>query len=242
MAAVAQIQTSAGVQYLQCQAKDMSGEFSDLSNTYFLADSLAGFDLNKGEGLLNWKRYRLVPRQAFNLNGYWPVRMKMLDFPDTQYDNDPNLRIKVQKIDNRTLRVTIFTSPIEPKMDDANDPMFSPEFIAQQTVEQAKNGRGRWNVKATDQAIVYKNNNGSLEIQKYPFRIVLRDGQGKLLTQTRHIIDNDSTQVKLLPFNFIKRGSDNSRSINPVLMLSPNERSEERRGGKECRSRWSPYH
>ena len=224
MAAVAQIQTSAGVQYLQCQAKDMSVEFSDLSNTYFLADSLAGFDLNKGEGLLNWKRYRLVPRQAFNLNGYWPVRMKMLDFPDTQYDNDPNLRIKVQKIDNRTLRVTIFTSPIEPKMDDANDPMFSPEFIAQQTGEQAKNGRGRWNVKATDQAIVYKNNNGSLEIQKYPFRIVLRDGQGKLLTQTRHIIDNDSTQVKLLPFNFIKRGSDNSRSINPVLMLSPNER------------------
>ena len=224
MAAVAQIQTSAGVQYLQCQAKDMSGEFSDLSNTYFLADSLAGFDLNKGEGLLNWKRYRLVPRQAFNLNGYWPVRMKMLDFPDTQYDNDPNLRIKVQKIDNRTLRVTIFTSPIEPKMDDANDPMFSPEFIAQQTGEQAKIGRGRWNVKATDQAIVYKNNNGSLEIQKYPFRIVLRDGQGKLLTQTRHIIDNDSTQVKLLPFNFIKRGSDNSRSINPVLMLSPNER------------------
>lgn len=224
MAVVAQIQTSAGVQYLQCQAKDMSGEFSDFSNTYFLADSLAGFDLNKGEGLLNWKRYRLVPRQAFNLNGYWPVRMKMLDFPDTQYDNDPNLRIKVQKIDNRTLRVTIFTSPIEPKMDDANDPMFSPEFIAQQTGEQAKNGRGRWNVKATDQAIVYKNNNGSLEIQKYPFRIVLRDGQGKLLTQTRHIIDNDSTQVKLLPFNFIKRGSDNSRSINPVLMLSPNER------------------
>ena len=109
-------------------------------------------------------------------------------------------------------------------MDDANDPMFSPEFIAQQTGEQAKNGRGRWNVKATDQAIVYKNNNGSLEIQKYPFRIVLRDGKGKLLTQTRHIIDNDSTQVKLLPFNFIKRGSDNSRSINPVLMLSPNER------------------
>ena len=224
MAAVAQIQTSAGVQYLQCQAKDMSGEFSDLSNTYFLADSLAGFDLNKGEGLLNWKRYRLAPRQAFNLNGYQPVRMKMLDFPDTQYDNDPNLRIKVQKIDNRTLRVTIFTSPIEPKMDDANDPMFSPEFIAQQNGEQAKNDRGRWNVKATDQAIVYKNNNGSLEIQKYPFRIVLRDGQGKLLTQTRHIIDNDSTQVKLLPFNFIKRGSDNSRSINPVLMLSPNER------------------
>lgn len=42
----------------------------------------------------------------------------------------------------------------------------------------------------------------------YPFRLILRDAKGKILTQTRHIIDNDSTQVKLLPFNFIKRGSE----------------------------------
>ena len=37
----AQIQTNAGVQYLQCMPKDVSTDFSDLSNTYFLADSLA---------------------------------------------------------------------------------------------------------------------------------------------------------------------------------------------------------
>ena len=30
--------------------------------------------------------------------------------------------------------------------------------------------------------------------------------------------------------------------IIPVLMQSKNPRSEERRVGKECRSRWSPYH
>ena len=77
---------------------------------------------------------------------------------------------------------------------------------------------------ASAQSIIYKNGNGELEIQKYPFRLILRDAKGKILTQTRHIIDNDSTQVKLLPFNFIKRGSDNSRSINPVFMLSPGER------------------
>ena len=51
----AQIQTNAGVQYLQCMPKDMSTDFSDLSNTYFLADSLAAFDVEKGEGLVNWK-------------------------------------------------------------------------------------------------------------------------------------------------------------------------------------------
>ena len=145
----AQLKTNNGIEYLQCQAPDMSGDFSDLANTYFLADSITGFDLNKGEGLLNWKRYRLAPRQAFNLNGYWPVRMKMLDFPDTQYDNDPNLGIKVQKIDDRTLRVTLFTSPIRPKMDDAADPMFSPEFIAENVGnDHARIGRGRWNTTA----------------------------------------------------------------------------------------------
>ena len=225
MAGQAQLKTNNGIEYLQCQAPDVSGDFSDLANTYFLADSIAGFDLNKGEGLLNWKRYRLAPRQAFNLNGYWPVRMKMLDFPDTQYDNDPNLKIRIQKIDDRTLRVTVFTSPIELKMDEANDPMFSPEFISGNFGNgNARMGKGRWNTSASAQNIIYKNGNGELEIQKYPFRLILRDAKGKILTQTRHIIDNDSTQVKLLPFNFIKRGSDNSRSINPVFMLSPGER------------------
>jgi len=215
LTAHAQLKTNAGIEYLQCQAPDMSGDFSDLANTYFLADSIVDFNASSGEGKLNWKRYRLSPRQAFNLNGYWPVRMKMLDFPDTQYDNDPNLRFKVQQVDERTLRVTVFTSPVEPVADDAADPMFSPSFKPK--------GKG-WKTSASGKSIVYRNGNGSFEIQKYPFRFVIRDANGRILTQTRHIVDNDSTQVKLLPFNFIKRGSDNSRSINPVFLLSPGEK------------------
>ena len=220
-----QIQTNAGVEYLQNLAKDMSTDFSDLANTYFLADSIESFNIEKGEGLVNWKRYRLSPRQAFNLNGYWPVRMKTLDFPDTEYDNDPNLKIRVRTIDDRTLRVTLYSSPVLPKEDVTNDPMFSPEFIAEETINpNARMARGRWSTTVGEKAITYNSPCGTLEIQKYPFRIVLRDDKGKILTQTRHIVDNDSTQVKLLPFNFIKRGSDNSRSINPVFLLSPGER------------------
>lgn len=214
----AQIQTNAGVEYLQNGARDMSTDFSDMGNTYFLADSIASFDMGKNEGLVNWKRYRLAPRQAFNLNGYWPVRLQMLDFPDTQYDNDPNLKLKVEPIDERTLRITMLTTPIEPKNEDADNPMLSPEFLAS-TLSPVG-----WTKKVTANAIIYKGEAGTLEIQKYPFRLILKDKNGKLLTQTRHLIDNDSTQVKLLPFNFIKRGSDNSRSINPVFLLSPNER------------------
>ena len=69
MAVSAQIQTNAGMQYLQCMQKDMSTDFYDLSNTYFLADSLVSFDTAKGVALVQWKRYRMSPRQVFNLNG-----------------------------------------------------------------------------------------------------------------------------------------------------------------------------
>ena len=125
LTASAQLQTNAGVQYLQCMPKDMSGDFSDLSNTYFLADSLAAFDVAKGEGLVNWKRYRLSPRQAFNLNGYWPVRMQMLDFPDAAYDNDPNLQLKVDFVSPRCVRIRMLTSPIAAPRKDSESPMLA---------------------------------------------------------------------------------------------------------------------
>ena len=214
LSAEAQIQTNDGVQYLQCMPKDMSTDFNDLSNTYFLADSLVSFNATTGEGLVNWKRYRLSPRQAFNLNGYWPVRMQMLDFPDAAYENDPNLKLKVSFVSPRTVRITMLTTPVEPTETDAESIMLAGPVPSSNA----------WRATTSSNAIVYKSDYGCIEIQKHPWRIVVKDAKGKVLTQTRHIIDNDSSQVKLLPFSFIKRGSDNSRSINPVFTLSPAER------------------
>ena len=229
-AAMAQIQMNAGVQYLQGMQKDMSTDFYDLSHTYFLADSLVSFDAAKGEGRVQWKRYRMTPRQAFNLNGYWPVRMQMLDFPDAAYENDPELKLKVEFVSPRTVRVRMLTTPIEPNEKDQDDVMFCDAFKAAIEREQARpkvkaHGAGVvWNTTDNGRTISYRSDYGSIEIQKYPWRLVIKDAKGRVLTQTRHIVDNDSTQVKLLPFSFIKRGSDNSRSINPVFLLSPGER------------------
>ena len=214
LTASAQLQTNAGVQYLQCMPKDMSGDFSDLSNTYFLADSLAAFDVAKGEGLVNWKRYRLSPRQAFNLNGYWPVRMQMLDFPDAAYDNDPNLQLKVDFVSPRCVRIRMLTSPIAAPRKDSESPMLAGPVPSSVSWRSVSNGT----------VVAYETEYGRLEIQRHPFRLVLKDRQGRIMTQTRHAIDNDSSQVKLLPFSFIKRGSDNSRAVNPVFTLAPGER------------------
>ena len=50
----------------------------------------------------------------------------------------------------------------------------------------------------------------------------------------------------IIAINICKQGSDNMQiaicddEVSMVQILE--ERSEERRVGKECRSRWSPYH
>ncbi len=211
----AQPQSFGHVPNLQSQAIDVSADFADLANTYFLADSLNSFNTANGTGTVKWDRYRLSPRQAFNLNGTWPVKLQMLDFPDPAYDNDPALKLQVRLISPRTVRVTMLTTPVEMKEDDNDDPMFVSAPMCDNT---------GWSVKESADAISYKSEFGEIEIKKYPWRLVIKDKDGKVLTQTRHIADNDSSQVKLLPFNFIKRGQDNSRSVNPVFTLAPGEK------------------
>ena len=215
MPAAAQIQTNEGVAYLLNQPKDMSTDFTDVTNTFFFADSLSAWNTADATGTVRWKRHRIAPRQAFNTNGYWPQRLQMLDFPETEYDNDPDLRLQLRFVSDRTVRITMLTTPIEPADDDADDPMFAQ-------VPSVDNGS--WQAATTGNGVSYSSPYGTIEIQRHPWRLIVKDAQGRVLTQTRALADNDSTQCKILPFNFIKRGSDNSRSINPVFALAPGER------------------
>ncbi len=212
--ASAQLRTNNGVEYLLSQTRDMSGDFSDFGHHYFLADSLAGFDSATGRGLVKWTRHQLMPRQAFNANTYLLQPLKALDFPDTAYDNDPILGFRVDPVNEYTIRVRLYTSPVEPD-DPTDDPML---------VGPAPVNRDSWTVTDTSESIVYRSEAGSLEIRRDPWRLVLRNSSGKLLTETRTWSDNDSTQVKVQPFSFIKRGSDNTRSVNPVFSLMPGEK------------------
>lgn len=212
--ASAQLRTNNGVEYLLSQTRDMSGDFSDFGHHYFLADSLAGFDPATGRGLVKWTRHQLMPRQAFNANTYLLQPLKALDFPDTAYDNDPILGFRVDPVNEYTIRVRLYTSPVEPD-DPTDDPML---------VGPAPVNRDSWTVTDTSESIVYRSEAGSLEIRRDPWRLILRNSSGKLLTETRTWSDNDSTQVKVQPFSFIKRGSDNTRSVNPVFSLMPGEK------------------
>ena len=193
------------------QPLDMSTDFRDLSNTLFFADHLESFDAKSGEGLVNWKRGHLMPRQAFNTNGAQPRKMRMLDFPFTAYENDPNLKFKIDFVTPRTVRIRMLTTPVEPK----------PAASIMLAKEPGRDGS--WKVAETNDKIVYSSDYGTIQINKNPWRIVLKDKAGRILSQTAALSDADSTQVKYTPFCFVKRGSDNARRINPVFTLTADE-------------------
>lgn len=208
---LSQTQVNDASLYLMNQPIDMSVDFRDLSSTFFFANHLESFDAKLGEGLINWKRGQLVPRQAFNTNCAQPRKMKMLDFPFTAYENDPNLKFKIDFVTPRTVRIRILTTPVEPKP--ATSIMLAKELDKDES----------WITKETNDNIVYTSDYGTIQINKKPWRIVLKDKAGRVLSQTASLIDTDSTQVKYTPFCFIKRGSDNARLINPVFTLTADE-------------------
>lgn len=208
---LAQPHVNDGTSYLMNQPLDMSTDFRDLSNTLFFADHLESFDAKSGEGLVNWKRGHLMPRQAFNTNGAQPRKMRMLDFPFTAYENDPNLKFKIDFVTPRTVRIRMLTTPVEPK----------PAASIMLAKEPGRDGS--WKVTETNDKIIYSSDYGTIQINKNPWRIVLKDKAGRILSQTAALSYADSTQVKYTPFCFVKRGSDNARRINPVFTLTADE-------------------
>ena len=211
----AETRTVGGAAYLLSMPKDMSEDFLDMSNTYFFADSLVDFDTTTGTGTLKWRRQQLMPRQAFNANTYLHQPLQSLDFPGTAYPQDPELGISVTPVNERTLRVRVHTSNVLPD-DSADEVMLVAEPQAQPRAWKA--------VRTASGDVQYASPYGILEIKSSPWRIVLKDASGRDLTHTRTWSDNDSTQIKVPPFSFIKRGSDNTRSINPVFSLAPGEK------------------
>lgn len=167
----AQTQVTNGTSYLMNEGLDLSADFTDLANTYFLANELKSFDASKGEGLVNWKRFELQPRQAFNTNLKNPIPLNMLDFPTPAYVNDPDLKFKVDFVTPRTIRIRMLSTPVEPKPN--KDELM---LVGEPPIDHS------WKLQETTEKVVYSSEYGTLEIIRNPWRLVLKDKMGKVLT------------------------------------------------------------
>jgi len=191
---------------------DVSRDFRDYTNAYYVADTLAGFDPATGTGRVKYRRNQVVPRLAFNNmeQGLRPFEGAV--FPAIEYPVDPELGFSVQFISPRAVRLRFRTGPeVRP---DGEELMLAGEP-----------GRdASWKYEKVAGGHRYTSAAGSLTITESPWHVELRDAAGRVLTHTQHSKDFSNTLVPALPFSFIRRSSDFSRSVAAVFSLSPGEK------------------
>jgi alpha-D-xyloside xylohydrolase len=202
------------IQRLLNEPVDISSDFRNFSNTYYLADSLSGFNPESGDGKIVYRRYEYVTRQAFNnmLGVLQPVKPN--EFPPDEYAVSPELPLSISFISPRTIRIRTCS-----------------RFQVRQNEESLMlvNGhapeiKGVWKYSKTGDGHLYTGPHGSVTITESPWRVVIRDVQGKILTRTVHRADDSETFTPLLPFSFVRRASDYSTSMAAVFSLSPEEK------------------
>lgn len=200
-------------QYLLNEPIDISGDFHDFTNTYYLADSLASFNPQTGAGEIKYKRYEYVTRQAFNnmLGGLKQVPSN--EFPSIEYAESPVLPFSVEFVSPRTVRVRAKTG-FQAK----------PEQESLMLVGGKAPVDKSWKYSKIQDGHKYTSEFGSVVIKTSPWHVEVYDSSGKLLTSTNHITDNNTSYTPVLPFCFVRRSSDYSRSVSATFNLSPDEK------------------
>ena len=191
---------------------DISPDFRNFTNYYFIADSLVSFDPATMKGTIRWQRNKYVRRFAFNNDLAMLQPSKSVVFPETEYAVNPTLPFSIQFTSPRTIRIRMKTGAATGS--DGDTLML---------VKEPSTDRS-WNYKQTDEGYLFSSTAGSVFIKTYPWHIEIKDSTGRLLTSTFHPADNASSFTPILPFCFVERAIDMSRSVAASFSLSPGEK------------------
>lgn len=191
---------------------DVSGDFRDLSNFYYLADQLADFDPATHTGTIVWQRAQYSVRHAFDNDLAVMVPAKPNEFPENEYAANPGLPFSIEFVSPRTVRIRMTSGPqVHPPQ---------PELMLAGPVPHDDS----WQYSRVPGGYRYTSHFGSITLQENPFHLEIRDASGKLLTKTDHAEDNKTSFTPVLPFAFVRRAVDYSRSMNAAFTLSPGEK------------------
>jgi alpha-D-xyloside xylohydrolase len=202
-------------QYLLNEPVDISGDFYDFTNTYYLADSLSGFDPVKGSGELVYQRYENTSRLAFdNMMGVLK-KVSPNEFPTNEYAAAPVLPFSIEFVSARTIRIKA-SSGLQVNKNEPSLMLVNGE---------APIDKSGWKVTVIKGGYLYTSVYGSVTIRKNPWSIEFRDKNGYFLTKTVHLNDlSASSYIPQLPFSYVRRAADYSRSFQAAFILSPDEK------------------
>jgi alpha-D-xyloside xylohydrolase len=191
---------------------DISGDFHGLQNFYYLADRVAAFNPATHSGQITYQRAQYSVRHAFDNDLAIITPAKPNEFPENEYATDPTLPFSIDFVSPRTLRIRMTSGP------QVHSPQ--PELMLAGPVPQDDS----WKYEKVDGGHRYSSAFGSVTIRENPFHIEIRNASGRLLTQTDHADDNKSSFTPILPFSYVRRAVDYSRSFNAAFTLSPGEK------------------
>ena len=201
---------------------DITGDFRAGENFYYLADQLTDFDPATHSGKIIYQRAQLVPKHAFDNDLASLTPCKPNEFPENEYAANPSLPFAIDFISPRALRIRMTSGPqVHPPQ---------PELMLAGPVPHDNSWKyEKISVAATPSSPAatahrYTSTAGSVTITENPWHIELRDASGKLLTQTDHTVDNKTSFTPTMPFAFVRRTADYSRSYNAAFTLSPGEK------------------
>ncbi len=193
---------------------DISGDFQDFTNTYYLADRLTEFDPNTAAGKTIYRRFEHATNEAFNYIFASLKQVRANEFPGGEYAVSPALPFSVEFISPRTIR-------IRAKSGDNMKPQGQSLMLLD---GKAPTDTTSWKYSDVEGGYRYSSSYGSVTILKNPWHIELRDTEGRLLTRTNHSSDNNTSITPIMPFCFVRRASDYSRSFAAVFSLAPGEK------------------
>ena len=193
---------------------DISRDFEDYKNTYYLADELASFNPETGKGTIKYLRYNFATRQAFDNMLSRLVPTEANEFPSTEYAASPELPFSIEFISDRTIRIKTTSAP---QFKEGKQSLMLINGFA-------SNSRDLWKYTKVEKGHKYTSSKGSILITTKPWHIYIYDAKGKLLTSTLHLDDVASTYTPVTPFSFVRRASDYSRSMDAVFSMSPEEK------------------
>jgi alpha-D-xyloside xylohydrolase len=191
---------------------DVSGDFHAPENSYFLADKVSGFDSITHSGTILYQRAQFRVRHAFDNDLALITAVGPNEFPENQYAANPSLPFSLDFLSPRTIRIRMTSGPqVHPPQEELMLAGNPPHDDA-------------WKYEKIPAGHRYSSTAGSVTITENPFHIELRGPDGKLLTTTDHNEDNRSTFSPVLPFGFVRRAADYSRSYNAAFTLAPDEK------------------
>jgi alpha-D-xyloside xylohydrolase len=193
---------------------DIWKDFHSYENTYYVASRLTDFNPATGSGKIIYERYRYSTSYAFNNIVGRLMPSEPNEFPGGEYEASPELPFSIDFVSSRTVRIRAKSGFEVPGNSDTPSLM-----LVNNTLPVSQ----EWVYTRIDGGHRYKSPHGSLEIMEQPWRISFFNEHGKLLTSTTNLTDNTPVYTPLMPFSWVRRASDYSRSFSAAFNLSPDE-------------------